>query len=326
MKKRTLLIFALTLLLALSTFAYTAQAKKVECPNCNGDGKITSDTCPDCFGSGQKEPNVTKVRLQVGGSPTQTNVSRVFRNHEGVDVYGVATATVNTQKDTFTQSSNRTLIPANGEVMILIGFDLKYEIYYASMMDIALETITCPTCEGSGGGGSLVDCPECDGTGLVEESAIKDRNSGFDFAGVAVPIAGVAVVGAVAGAGVMLLKKRQLSEEKIRRFASFEFQKWVLTRLRGTSASVLDSRKGIDGFTGDGAPIVAKQQDNVGKVQVDAFLNSIVQAKAKRGVFVAFSFDREASSAVIKGRINYRVDVKLVTVKELLLKKEAALL
>jgi hypothetical protein len=158
----------------------------------------------------------------------------------------------------------------------------------------------------------------------VEESAIA--GGGLDFAGLVAPIAGIAVVGAVAGAGVMLLKKRQLSEAKIRQFTSFEFQKWVLTRLRGTSASVLDSRKGIDGFTGDGAPIVARQQDNVGKVQVDAFLNSIMQAKAKRGVFVAFSFDREASSAVIKGRINYRVDVKLITVKELLLKKEAALL
>jgi hypothetical protein len=324
LKKQSILIFALIVLLVVSAFTFPAQAKKVKCPNCGGDGKVTSDTCPDCFGSGQKEPNVTKVRLQVGGSPTQTNVSRVFRNNEAVDVYGVATATVNTQKDAYTQSSNRTLIPAHGEVMILISFDLKYEIYYASLMDIALETITCPTCEGSGGGGALVDCQQCGGTGYVEESAIA--GGGFDFAGLAVPIAGVAVVGAVVGAGVTLFKKRQLSEEKIRRFTSFEFEKWVLSRLRGTSASVLDSRRGIDGFTGDGTAVVARQQDNVGKVPVDAFLNSIMQAKAKRGVFVAFSFDREASAAVIKGRINYRVDVKLVTVKELMLKREAALL
>jgi hypothetical protein len=262
----------------------------------------------------------------VGGSPTQTNVSRVFRNNEVVDVYGEATATLNTQKDVFTQSSNRTLIPANGEVMILISFDVKYENYYACMMDIVLETITCPACEGSGGGGGLVDCPDCGGTGFVEESAIKDGSGGFDFAGVVVPVVGVAVVGVVAGGGVLLFKRRRLSEAKLRGFSSFEFQKWVLARLRGTSASVLDSRKGIDGFTGDGVPVVVRQQDNVGRVQVEAFLNSVVQAKAKRGVFVAFGFDRESSAAVIKGRVNYRVDVKLVTVKELLLKKEAVLL
>lgn len=321
MKSHKLILFTLILFLALSIFTFMAQAL-VECPRCHGSGKITSQTCQACYGSGQIQPNVTKGRIQVGGSPTQTNVSKIFHNNEAVDVYGVATATVNTQKDVLTGTSNRTLLPANSDVMILVSFDgLKDENYFAHTMELSLEQITCPACSGSGAG-SLVDCPDCDGTGYVTEGAI----GGFDFAGVGVPVIGVAVVAAVAGVGFVVVKKRRLTEEKVRSFTSFEFQKWVLERLRGTGASVLDSRKGIDGFTGDGTPIVVKQSDNVGKVQVDGFLNSVMQAKAKRGIMVAFGFDKEASAAVIRGRMNYRVDVKLITVKELLERKEMVLL
>ncbi len=320
MKHQTLLIIALTAIFILSTLTFTAQAK-VECPTCHGTGQITSQTCQACYGSGQIQPNVTKTQFQVGGGPKQTNVSKIYHNYESVNVYGVATATVNTQVKTLTETTNRTLFPANSDTLVIVSFDnLEYRNYYASTLDLVLESIECPACSGSGAG-ALVECQACGGTGFVEASVI----GGFDFAGIAIPIVGVAVVGAVAGAGIVLLKKRRLSEDKIRTFTSFEFQKWVLERLHGTGASVLDSRKGIDGFTGDGAPVVARQQDNVGKIQIDAFLNSVMQAKAKRGVFVAFGFDREASASVIKGRINYRVDVKLITVKELLANKEAVL-
>jgi hypothetical protein len=321
MKSRKLIIFTLILFFALSTLAFMAEGL-VECPRCHGSGQITSQTCIACYGSGVIQPKVTKVRLLVGKSPTQTNVSGIFHNSENVDVYGVATVNVNTQVKILTGTSNRTCLPANSDTMIIVSFDgLKFENYYASTIELALEEITCPACSGSGAG-SLVDCPDCDGTGYVTEGAI----GGLDFAGVGVPVIGVAVVAAVAGVGFVVVKKRQLTEKRVRSFTSFEFQKWVLERLKGTVASGLDARKGIDGFTGDGTPIIVKQSDNVGKAQVDGFLNSVMQAKAKRGIIVAFGFDKEASAAVIRGRMNYHVDVKLVTIKELLERKEMVLL
>jgi stage V sporulation protein SpoVS len=321
MKSRKLIVFTLIMFFALSTLAFMAEGL-VECPRCHGSGQITSQTCIACYGSGVIQPKVTKVRLLVGKSPTQTNVSGIFHNSENVEVYGVATATVNTQVKILTGASNRTLLPPNSDVMITVSFDkLTYEGYYASMIDLTVEQIACPACSGSGAG-SVVDCPDCDGTGYITEGAIV----GLDFAGVGVPVIGVAVVTAVAGVGLFVVKKRRLTEQKVRSFTSFEFQKWVLGRLKGTGASVLDARKGIDGFTGDGTPIVAKQSDNVGKVQVDGFLNSVMQAKAKSGIMVAFGFDKEASAAVIRGRMNYHVAVKLVTVKELLERKEMVLL
>jgi hypothetical protein len=321
MLSHKLAVLTLISLLALSALAIYAQAS-VQCPRCHGTGQITSQTCLTCGGSGQTQPNITKIRFMVGGSPTQTNISEVYHNGESVDAYGVATATINTQQKILTQSSNRTLLKANSDTLIIINFNgLEDENYFTHQIELAAETITCPACNGTGAG-LLVICPDCGGTGYISEAAV----GGLDFGGVVAPVIGVVAVVAATGAGVVVLRKRRLTETKIRTFTESEFQRWVLGRLRGAGASVLDSRKGIDGFTGDGSAVAAKPSDDVSKIQSDGFLNSLMQIKSRQGIFVAFSFSKEASAAVIRGRINYHIDVKLVTVKELLANKEAVLL
>ena len=313
----------MVLLIVFFVFSVLSVASAlVQCPRCHGTGKITSQSCITCGGSGVLQPSVTRLNLIAGGNRVQTNVTGGFQNNENVEVCGVATATVKSQTDTYTDTSERIRLLPNGAAVVTVTFDnLKYENFYACLISFTAEDISCPACSGTGAG-SQVNCPDCGGTGYVTESAI----GGINFASVGAPIIGVAAVAVGALAAVVVVKKRKLSEEKIRGFTSFDYQNWVIQRLSGHGGSTLDSRKGIDGFTGDGTPIAIKQSDNVGKLHIDNFMNAIMQMKAKRGIIVAFGFDKEAYAAVSRMKMNYRIEIKMVTVKELIEHKETALL
>jgi hypothetical protein len=321
MFSRKIIVYAVAVMFVLSIFACVVQAD-VQCPRCHGTGHIANKNCVRCGGSGTVQPNVTVGLLSLGSSKSEVNVSRIYHNNEAIDVYGVATATINTQKTILTETTNRTLLKANSDTQIILTFkNLKDENYYTHQLVASFESINCPVCAGSGGSNSLTVCPDCGGTGYISQAAA----GGLDYSAIILPVVGVAVVAAVGTAGVLVIRKRRLTEAKLRSFTSSEFQRWVLGRLRGNEASVLDARKGIDGFAGDGSAVAVRQDDNVGKVQVDSFLNSLTQVKARQGIFVAFIFSSDASAAVVRGRINYRIDVKLITVKELLSRKETVL-
>jgi hypothetical protein len=318
---RKILVYVVAVLFVLSTFVCVVQAD-VQCPRCHGTGHIANPNCVRCGGSGIVSPNVTVGLLSLGSSKSEVNVSRIYHNNEAIDVYGVATATINTQKTILTETTNRTLLKANSDTQIILTFkNLKDENYYTHQLVTSFESINCPVCAGSGGSSALTVCPDCGGTGYISQAAA----GGLDYSAIILPVVGVAVVAAVGTAGVLVIRKRRLTEAKLRSFTSSEFQRWVIGRLRGNEASVLDARKGIDGFAGDGSAVAIRQDDIVGKVQVDSFLNSLTQVKARQGIFVAFSFSSDASAAVVRGRINYRIDVKLITVKELLSRKETVL-
>jgi hypothetical protein len=321
MVNHKVIVLTVTVLFVLSACTYAACAS-VECPRCHGTGQITNPYCPYCGGSGYIQPNITESTLGLESNKTQTALFKIIHNNEDVDVYGIATAEINTQKTILTETSNRTLLKANSDTRITLIFEgLEDQASFVHSFDFVAESIPCPECNGTGVG-TVTVCPECGGTGYISEDAL----GGFDFANLVLPVIGVGVVAAVSAAGFLVVKKRRWTEEKVRSFTSSEFQRWVLGRFRGTEASISDVRKGIDGFTGDGVAVVAKQADNISKSQVDSFLNSLMQVRARQGVFVAFSFTSEASAAIVKGRINYRIDVKLVTVKELLARKDAGLI
>jgi hypothetical protein len=322
MKSVKLLISGLILVFVLSMFVLAAQAL-VQCPRCHGTGKISSQICQSCLGSGVIKPSVTRTKLLAGGSNTQSNVSGVFHNSESVEVYGVATATLNIQTKTLTGDSGRILLPPNSDTMITVSFDnVPFQNFYASMITLTPEDISCPVCSGTGAAGGLATCPDCSGTGYITESAI----GGINFSSLGVPIVGVAAVAFGTAAAVVVVKKKKVTEGKIRGLTSFDYNNWVLGRLSGHGASILDARKGIDGLTSDGVPIVIKQSDNVGKMHIDNFLNAVMQIKAKRGIIVAFGFDKEAYAAVSRAKVNYRIEIKALTVKELIEHKETVLL
>jgi hypothetical protein len=325
MKTSKYLIIMLVCFFALSSLTCTVQSS-VTCPKCHGVGKIPSQPCAVCGGTGVLMPSVTRSGLMAGGSTSQTNVTQTFHNNEAVEITGIATATVNTQTDTYTNSTETITIPPNGAQTVTISFNgLTFQNYYQCLMSFTANQITCPTCAGTGGTGPLITCPKCGGTGLVSESGVA-IGGGFDFASLGVPAAGVALVAVGVVGSVVVVKKRRLTEGKIKGFTSSEFNSWVLQRFSGHGASILDSRKGIDGLTGDGVPMVIKQSDNVGKIHVDNLVNAVMQLRARRGVIVGFGFDKEAIAAVNRAKVNYHLEIKAVTVKELLERKEAAVM
>jgi hypothetical protein len=111
MLSRKIIVLAVTSLLIMSMLSCLVFASVV-CPKCHGTGKVPSASCLVCGGTGQIQPNVTSSGIALGTNQTATNFTAVYHNNEAVDVYGVATATLNTQKTTLTETSNRTLLKA----------------------------------------------------------------------------------------------------------------------------------------------------------------------------------------------------------------------
>ena len=313
MKKAKSLIALLVVILVFST-AFTF----MQFLQGNDDNKGSSQMF---FVSGASvSPNITQIQFGRDGDRFQTSVRGDFQNNEKVDVYGVATATVKVSNtESHTQQSNRTLIPAGQSVWIEVLFKgLPYENFYACYIVFKAEPISAPAGGGSStsGGGSHTAGPT--------HSTGTSSSGGFDFASVGLAVVGVVVIAFCAVAGFMVIKKTRVSEQKVKRFTSYEYQDWVMQRLGARAGSVLDSRKGIDAFTNANVPLMIKQSDNVGRLQVDSFMNALTQAKVRSGVLVAFGYDSDAFAAVSRAKMN-RIDIRLVTVKELIDHKDTIL-
>ncbi len=267
----------------------------------------------------QSQPNVIIVNRYPTGTYGYTNVTVVLQNNEDFDVHGTATVTLKTAQNPTgtTKTSDVITIPAHQTISTIVPFSrLAFDPAFATFVTFtAQETVSSTPSTSSAASGS----------NAVTHTSSNSGGTSFDFASLTLPISAVAIVVLCAVGGVVVLKKRGVSEQKIKRFTSYEFQDWVLKRLHAHAGSVLDSRKGIDGFTDDNVPISIKQSDSVERLQVDIFMNNLMQVKVRSGIMVAFEFSSEANAAVSKARIN-RIDVKLVTVKELIEGKETALI
>jgi archaellum component FlaF (FlaF/FlaG flagellin family) len=286
----------------------------------SSDSGATQITSPfsQLFASAQEDSNVKLVSLQTGGTNV-TTITGTFKNEGSDDVYIIAKATVRTNNTYIDEiDSSRTLVPAQGTVSITITFDdIPFQRQYQCLMPFTEESTTSPSASEP----EVTPAPTAGSGG--SHSAATGGGSNLNSAIIA--IVSVAVVAVIAGTGFMMFKKTRFSEQKVRRFTSSEYQDWVMKRLGGHAGSVLDTRKGIDGFTGDNVPIMLKQSDNVGKFEVQNFMNALVQTRARNGIIVAFGFDTEAHAVATRARMN-RIDIKLVTVKELIDHKETALL
>ena len=313
MKKKTevvkLLLISVIVLLTLNCASTAFQG-----PKATITGQRTS-TFQQVLASAQVEPSVSLLSVQTGGTNV-TIVTGTFRNNQYEDVYGIATATV-TVNDTFSEklSSSRTLIPAQGTATITITFDdIAFKPYYSCIMSITAEYASSPTESGTQTANPNPTAPASAGS-----------KGGANYSSIIIALISVALIAVVSFTGFMMFKKTRFSEQKVRRFTSSEYQNWIMKRLGGHASSALDYRKGIDGFTGDNVPMMIKQSDNIGKLQVQNFMNAIIQSRARNGIIVAFGFDAEAQVAASRARMN-RIEIKLVTVKELIERKETILL
>jgi site-specific DNA-methyltransferase (adenine-specific) len=109
---------------------------------------------------------------------------------------------------------------------------------------------------------------------------------------------------------------------------AFQFESWIVRQFGGTPNAKQRGDMGLDGKTGDGAPIQVKRSDNIGRNVIDNFKSAVerfdknlfeknITAKKPIGYIIAFSFGKGAIEEV--ARLKNREDrvIKLVTVEEI---------
>jgi len=344
MKCKLLTVFLIGLLVFSSL--NLALAAKVKCPTCHGTGKIACPTCDGtgyigeaetvdcthCDGTGEIEPKVAESSMSAYEQGRTTNVTAVFVNHEDVEVNGTVTATLEDHSVT----SPETTFPPNKEVTLSIAIDYapNYPMSYLIshiQTTVNADKISCPYCDGTGtitegtpctvcDGTGTIRCSDCGGTGYVEESALATLGgqSSLNVTLIA-EVAGAVVAVVVIGLGsFFLLKKRRVSEKKLRRLSNGEFQSWVLKKLDGKPATSKDISLGIDGFSRLNEPISIKQSDSVGMVAIDGFAAALARNRARTGIMVAFGFSDDAIRGKVRARTNYHLDIQMMTVRELI--------
>lgn len=341
MKKRFLTVLIIALLIFSSlNLALGAKVKcpecrgtgYVDCPDCDGIGTIGEEEtaeCSKCSGSGKIEPKIIENTMTASQGGGVTTVTATFTNQESDDVNGTVTATLNGHSAT----SPETTFPPDKEVTIELKIDyvgVYTQFTLLKDLDVTVDAneITCPNCDGEGtttegsdclncDGTGKVKCSECGGKGRVEESALSNGGN----SNLTLIIAGVGVVTAVAagGAGIfLLLKKRRVSEKSLRRLSTNELNEWVLKRLDGKPATSKDIAMGIDGFSRLNQPIAIRQTDSVGMTAIDSFAASLAKSRAQSGILVAFGFSDDAIRGKVRARTNYRLDIQMMTIRELI--------
>ena len=353
---------AILLCSALNVTAVLAQCSTcdgrgyVTCSTCQGAGEITlgeDETCQTCLGSGVRKPTLTITSSSGQALDGKVNVQANIENEEAVVAYGKLTTEVEAESAMYTTTSPRTPFPPHEKTQVTVSIGGISDADYNSLVEevqiaqgviierllvtprvflSGVENIVCPDCGGTGSGSAVAQCPTCDGTGFEDCPTCgslvsngggqnEDLNVPFDIGGAVI---GVAVVAGVAAGAFVVVKKRKASEKDLRKLPSQEFQNWVLEKLAGKPSSLRDSRMGIDGYSPEGDPISIKQSDGIGRNVIDKLASAMGQSRAKNGIIVAFSFGSDAYTGKVRAKLNYRLEIQMVTVNELIERRKGA--
>ncbi|MBU1173123.1 MAG: restriction endonuclease [Proteobacteria bacterium] len=116
-----------------------------------------------------------------------------------------------------------------------------------------------------------------------------------------------------------------------RKLEPFEFQNWVvIDKMRANASRKKVGDMGLDGYyprsvLTDEAGIQVKQSERVGRNVVDNFETALKRAGYKKGYIVAFSFTKGAYEEIARIKNKEGLDIKLITIEELLNKKKPIL-
>jgi hypothetical protein len=322
---------------------------KIVCPECKGTGKTASGeelgACSTCLGSGVVEATISNKGATASASDGTITVTGSFQNKANVGTYGTVVAEVDGSTATYSGSSARTFFPPQENVQVTVtieGISSNDYRYLTSQQYLRvrahvedIDDVACPDCGGTGiaysqsedcpycDGTGFITCPDCDGTGILTEggtSLQQDEAPSFAFDGALIGV-GVAAAAVVV---VLAVKRKKMSEKDLKKLSATEFQNWVIQRFSGKAASVRDSGMGIDGYTSRGDPLHIEQADNVDRNVIERFAAAMGRIKAMNGTIVAFSFSDDAYRGITRARLNYRTEIRMVTVKELTERKVAA--
>lgn len=113
----------------------------------------------------------------------------------------------------------------------------------------------------------------------------------------------------------------------LRQLKPFEFQNWVINQMGARHSRKKVDDKGIDGYFvkdlwHEESGIQVKQSDGVGRPVIDNFKAALERKKYKKGYVVAFSFTKGSYEEAARIRHDEGLDIKLVEVEALLLKKK----
>jgi len=312
---------------------------KVICPDCNGTGETTIEEggiCDYCVGSGTLKPTLILTSRSTWLSEGKIFVQVKYRNEEDASTHGSVTASVEGESTTYTGTSSETTFPPHEETEVTFTIEgisltdynrlVAQRIFQTQISLSGIADIVCPYCDGTGLGSVRSDCPTCGGTGIVDcptcGGSVVDGggqngnlNISLDMGSVAI---GVVAVAGVAIAAFVVVKKRKVSEKNLRKLQAPELQNYVLKKLVGKSSSTRDSRLGIDGYTIEGQPISIKQSDGVDRNVIESFAAAMGRSKAKNGIIVAFSFGDDAFRGKVRAKLNYGLEIQMVTVKDLI--------
>lgn len=296
------------------------------CDYCGGTGEITTEEiCPTCLGTGEMTPTITFKSKSAWKSDGAVFVRAMVENEGDSFTFGWFIAEVEVGGITYEGTKDMEMLRPHEEIAIDVEIDgIPRDVYIPNTFqyDIWLSkvnSITCSDCDGTGWVSVTSKCPYCGGTGFVpvEEEVEQDGglNIPLDIGGAAL---GVAVIAGVAITTVVVVKKRKVSEKGLRKLSPQEFQNWVLKKLAGKPPSLRDSRIGIDGYTMEGQPISIKQSDGIGRDVIEKFASAMGQSRAKNGIIVAYSFGNDAYTGTVKAKLNYGLEIQMVTVKDLI--------
>lgn len=115
------------------------------------------------------------------------------------------------------------------------------------------------------------------------------------------------------------LPKKTIAQ--VKNLTGFEFQDWIIEQIEGIQPKRKVNDKGIDGKTKDGIPIQVKRSEKVGRIVVDNFFAALDSIDAKKGKIYAFSFGRGAWEKVAELKRKKKMDIELITIKDLLIEK-----
>jgi DNA modification methylase len=128
------------------------------------------------------------------------------------------------------------------------------------------------------------------------------------------------------------------SEKQLREIPPFEFENWAVIALGGIPNKVQVGDMGIDGriypigseptasgkdagqldFMDDWYPIQVKQQDKVGRPDIDQFEAAMMRTKRKKGYFVGFSFSSDSLTEISHFFKREHTSIIPLTVREIL--------
>ncbi len=322
---------------------------EIPCPVCGGTGKVLLDeggACERCSGYGTLTPTISVGSVTSQPSNGEITIQVRLVNEETAAAFGKVTAEVQADSVAYSATSPRTNFPPQETIAVTVTITGISAADYDKLVETVIigggdppstaekmrvtpqislsevENIDCPYCDGTGLSSLQVDCSRCDGTGWIDcptcSSTTAGQDEELDISGTTYGVAAVAVIAGVAIAAFVVLKKRTVKEEDLKKLSPTDFQNWVLKRLNGKPASTSDARMGIDGYTLDGQPVSIKQADNVDRHVIENFAAAMGRHKSKSGTLVAFSFNNDAIRGRIRAKLNYGIDMQMVTVGELI--------